>query len=121
MKTIGWLLLATGIAHCATRAVTLSWTASTSAGVTGYNIYRSSTGAAGSFTLLSTTPATATTYTDPVVTVGQTYTYQVTAVAPVCAPSTPTTQACGESDPATVATAIPPRPAATASVTVTVP
>jgi hypothetical protein len=60
-------------------SVGLSWTASTTAGVVGYYVYRATT--AGSYTRISSTVA-ATTYTDSSVTSGQdiTYYYVVTAV-----------------------------------------
>lgn len=106
-------------AQSATRNVVLSWTASTSSGVTGYNVYRA-TATAGPFTLLTTAPVAATTYTDSG-TVGSTYTYQVTAVTSPCTPTTPATQPCGESAPATASSTVPPKPIATATITVVVP
>ena len=107
-------------AQTTTRQVVLSWTASTSTGISGYNVYRG-TATNGPFTLLTTTPVTAVTYTDAGAVVGSTYTYQVTTVAPPCNSSTPVTQACGESAPATASTAVPPRPVVTTIVTVVVP
>lgn len=56
--------------------VALNWTASTSSGVTGYDVYRSVSG--GSYSQIGS--ATGTTYTDMTVSAGQTYNYQVTAV-----------------------------------------
>ena len=56
--------------------VALNWTASTSSGVTGYDVYRSTNG--GSYTQIGSAPGT--TYTDSTVSAGQTYNYQVTAV-----------------------------------------
>jgi hypothetical protein len=57
--------------------VALNWTASTSSGVTGYDVYRSKSG--GSYTQIGS--ATGTTYTDSSVSAGLTYNYQVTAVS----------------------------------------
>jgi fibronectin type 3 domain-containing protein len=68
-------LSATGI----TSAVTLSWTAVSDATLKGYNVYSSSS-ANGTYTLLTSTPITATTYTDSTATVGVTTYYHVTAV-----------------------------------------
>ena len=57
---------------------TLSWTASTDAKVTGYNVYRASS-AAGNYSKLAD-KVTATTYADTSATPGTTYYYVVTAV-----------------------------------------
>ena len=65
----------TGSLHSAT----LNWTASISAGVTGYKIYRG-TASGGPYTLV-TTVGTVTTYTDNTVQAGLSYYYVVTAVA----------------------------------------
>jgi hypothetical protein len=61
--------------------VILSWTASTTPGVTGYNVYRGTTSGGESSTPLNSTPLGSTTYTDANVTVGATYYYLVTAIA----------------------------------------
>jgi hypothetical protein len=63
-----------------TLPVNLSWSASTSAGVTGYNVYRG-TSSSGPFTLLTSSPVTSTIFTDSTAQAGQTYYYVVTAVA----------------------------------------
>jgi len=60
-------------------SVTLNWTASTSANVTGYYVYRSGS-STGPYTKLNATPVKPTTFTDEAVTAGQTYYYVVTAV-----------------------------------------
>ena len=83
------------LAQGATRSVVLTWTASTSTGVIGYNVLRG-TSVNGPFTLLNTSPVAGVTYTDQG-TVGQTYTYQVVSVAAPCLPTTPVTTACGTS------------------------
>jgi hypothetical protein len=60
-------------------SVSLSWVASTSTTVVGYNIYRGSV-SGGPYTVLNSTPNASLTYTDMTVTAGQTYYYVVTAV-----------------------------------------
>lgn len=60
-------------------SVTLSWIASTSSTVIGYNIYRGSV-SGGPYTVLNSTPNAGLTYTDMAVTAGQTYYYVVTAI-----------------------------------------
>ena len=74
----GSIMMVGGSSH----SVTLTWTDSTSSGVTGYNIYRSQTSGSG-YAKLTATPlsATATSYTDTAVTAGQVYYYVATAVA----------------------------------------
>ncbi|MBV9180395.1 MAG: hypothetical protein JO356_03720 [Acidobacteria bacterium] len=59
--------------------VDLSWTASVSSSVAGYNIYRG-TQAAGPFTKINSSLDTATLYTDSNVVSGQTYYYTTTTV-----------------------------------------
>jgi hypothetical protein len=71
-------LTGTGIQAAVSHSVTLSWTASTST-VVGYNIYRS-TVPGGPYTLVTSSPVSATTYTDTTVQAGVTYYYVVTAV-----------------------------------------
>ena len=115
------LFLASIVAMAAqTRTVNVSWTASTTSGVTGYSI-ATGTAAAGPFTFKGCTgtvsgqtcvngsTATTTTFSDTE-TVGATVFYQVSAVAPACTPTTPVTQACGSSAPVVASTTIPPQP-----------
>ena len=64
-----------------THDVILSWTASTTAGVVGYDVYRGTTSGGPYPTELNSTPINGTTYTDATVQAGQTYYYVVTAVA----------------------------------------
>ena len=64
-----------GTAH----SVALTWDASTSASITGYYVYRSTT-SGGSYSRLNSSPTSATKYTDGSVTAGDTYYYVVTAV-----------------------------------------
>ena len=59
--------------------VTLSWVASTSSNVTGYNIYRATT-SGGPYSKLNSSPVSPTSYLDSVVQSGQTYYYVVTSV-----------------------------------------
>lgn len=65
-------------ANCG-RTATLTWTASSSAGVSGYKIYRS-TVSGGSYVLLSAAPVSGTRYVDNTVQGGKTYYYVVSAV-----------------------------------------
>ena len=60
-------------------SVSLTWVASTSPNVVGYNVYRR-TGTTGSFTQINTVRDGTTAYTDSSVTDGQTYYYETTAV-----------------------------------------
>jgi len=63
-----------------THDVILSWTASTTAGVVGYDVYRGTTSGGPYSTLLNSTPVNGTAYTDQTAQAGQTYYYVVTAV-----------------------------------------
>jgi hypothetical protein len=60
-------------------SVSLTWSASTSASIAGYNVYRSTT-SGGPYTQLNTSLVTTTSYTDASVVAGQTYYYVTTAV-----------------------------------------
>jgi hypothetical protein len=60
-------------------SVSLSWTASTSSTASGYNVYRASA-QGGPYTKLTSSPITATTYTDNTVQAGNSYYYATTAV-----------------------------------------
>jgi hypothetical protein len=62
-----------------THYVDLAWTASTSSGVTGYDIYRG-TASGGPYTQINSSSVAGTTYTDSTVAAGQTYYYVATAV-----------------------------------------
>jgi hypothetical protein len=79
-------------------AVDLTWVASSSTGVTGYNVYRSST-TGGPYSLLNTALVTGTTFTDSAVQSGQTYYYVVKAKS-----------ATEESGPSNEAVAVIPNP-----------
>jgi hypothetical protein len=59
--------------------VSLSWAASTSTNISGYNVYRSST-SGGPYTKVNGSLITSTSYTDTTVQAGQTYYYVATAV-----------------------------------------
>lgn len=62
-----------------THSVALSWTASTSSSISGYNVYRSTT-SGGTYTKINTSLVVPTSYTDNSVQAGQTYFYVATAV-----------------------------------------
>jgi hypothetical protein len=64
--------------------VELSWVASTTGGVTSYNVYRAvfETNSCGAYSTVGSTSSSITTYTDNVVTDGTTYCYATTAVDP---------------------------------------
>jgi hypothetical protein len=119
------LLLLSGavVAQTANRNVDLSWTASTTTGVNGYNIYRCVTTCTPAIgTPLNAALVTSTNYVDATAVVGTTYTYSVTAVAAACTATTPVGTPCGESALSTPATTtVPPQPAVTISVTISVP
>jgi hypothetical protein len=59
--------------------VTLTWVASTSPNITGYDVYRGDA-SGGPYTKLDSSPVTGTAYTDTTVEAGQTYYYVTTAV-----------------------------------------
>ncbi|MFM1770570.1 MAG: hypothetical protein RJA22_3099 [Verrucomicrobiota bacterium] len=89
--------------------VSLAWVQSTSPGLTGNKVYRSTSGQGGAYQLLATLSPTSS-FTDNAVVNGSPYYYVVTAV-----------NAGGESDPSAYAGATPvcPLPAAPAGVTAT--
>jgi len=60
-------------------AVTLNWTASSSTGVAGYDVFRSTT-SGGPYTQMNSTLITGTTYKDTAVSPGVTYYYVATSV-----------------------------------------
>jgi hypothetical protein len=59
--------------------VSITWNASTTSGLAGYNVYRG-TVSGGPYNRITSTPTTALQFTDSAVTAGQTYFYVVTAV-----------------------------------------
>jgi trimeric autotransporter adhesin len=61
--------------------VVLTWTASTTTGIAGYNIYRGTTSGEESTTPINTSPVTAITFTDDEVTAGDEYFYVVTSIS----------------------------------------
>jgi hypothetical protein len=63
-------------------SVMLSWTASTTSGVTGYEVYRAifATNSCGSYSSIGSTPSSSTAFTDSVVADGATYCYATRAV-----------------------------------------
>jgi fibronectin type 3 domain-containing protein len=60
--------------------VILSWTASTTPGVLGYDVYRGTTSGGESSTPLNSSPINGATFTDSNVTAGQAYYYVIMAV-----------------------------------------
>jgi fibronectin type 3 domain-containing protein len=62
-----------------TRTVTLNWSASTSSGVAGYNVYRR-VGTTGTYTKINTSLVTALTFTDSSIALSTTYQYAVSAL-----------------------------------------
>lgn len=103
------------------RPVLLTWGASTSTGVTGYNVFRSASPTGPFTTPLNATPTTSLTFTDTTAVIGQTYTYAVTAVGTPCTPTTPVSTPCGSSAPATATTTIPVQPGGTVTIVITIP
>jgi len=63
-------------------SVNLSWTASTTSGITGYDVYRAvySTSSCGSYSSIGSTASSSTVFTDSVVADGTTYCYATKAV-----------------------------------------
>lgn len=80
------------IAQGASRPIALSWSASASAGVTGYNVYKGAT-SGGPYVKQTTTPISGLTFTDQAI-IGAPAFYVITAVAPACIA---TSTICGES------------------------
>jgi fibronectin type 3 domain-containing protein len=69
-------------AGASAHSVGLSWDASTSAEVSGYNIYRAVYNySCGSFLKINSVPITSTAYSDSEVTTGSSYCYATTAVS----------------------------------------
>jgi hypothetical protein len=71
--------LGQGCAATITHSVSLTWTASASANISGYNVYRSTTNG-GPYTMLNSSLVTTTSYIDSNVIAGQIYYYVTTAV-----------------------------------------
>ena len=129
-------------AFAQTRSVTLTWTASTSTGVTGY-IVSTSSSATGTFTAIGCTgsvpsgsvpstvtcvsgsTSTTTTFVDPAETIGNTVYYELQATAAACpsnttsTPSGSSTTACGVGTPTSVVGVVI-QPRATAPATLAI-
>src|SRR5262249_25139829 len=71
--------------------VTLGWAASSSSGITGYNVYRS-TVSGTSYTKINSSPTASLKYTDGGVSSGKTYYYVVTSVSSTGAESAHSSQ-----------------------------
>jgi len=85
------LLMMCGSARAQTHSVTLSWSASATANIAGYNVYRAPCNgtitagvcsSVGTFTKITPTPIVPLNYVDLAVTAGQLLVYQVTATCP---------------------------------------
>lgn len=133
MKRLLALVILFAASACAqSRNIVLTWTASTSTGITGYAVLMAATptgtfaqigcvGSVAGSTCVSGTTASTTTYTDTEAT-GASYSYEVVAVAAACTPTTPVGTACGSSPPSTVSTTtVPPKPVSITTVVLTVP
>lgn len=80
-STISEALSGTGT-EASSHSVNLSWTASTSSGISGYNVYRASySGSCGSFNRINSLLNTGTLYTDSAVVNGTSYCYAATTVS----------------------------------------
>jgi fibronectin type 3 domain-containing protein len=71
--------LGQGCSAAISHSVSLTWTASVSPNISGYNVFRSTTSGTG-YVQINTGLVTTTSYTDSNVTAGQTYYYVTTAV-----------------------------------------
>lgn len=71
--------LGEGCSITVNHSVTLNWVGSSSAAISGYNVYRGNT-SGGAYAKINTSLVTTTSYTDGAVTAGQTYYYVTTAV-----------------------------------------
>jgi fibronectin type 3 domain-containing protein len=69
----------TGTGVASTNVIQLSWTASTSASVVGYNVYRSSV-SGGPYTKIVSSPVIGTSYSDQTAQAGVQYYYVATSV-----------------------------------------
>ena len=78
-RVVNAVLTGTCVTGVTPHSVTLTWVASTSSNVTGYNIYRATT-SGGPYTKLNSSPVSATSYVNGIVQSGQAYYYVVTAV-----------------------------------------
>lgn len=80
-STVTITLSGTGTTTAPTYSVNLSWNASTSPNISGYNIYRATyVSSCGSFSKINSLLNTGTLYTDSTVTDGTSYCYATTAV-----------------------------------------
>ncbi len=113
------LLMACGSARAQTHSVTLSWSASATANIAGYNVYKATCNGIitlgvcnniGMFAKITPTPIVPTAYTDLAVTAGQLLVYQVTATCPASGCSS-VPLITGESAPSNQAGVTIPNPA----------
>jgi len=107
-----------------TRPAVVSWNASSSSGVNGYNLYRCQITSGTSCTpggtaLNGSTLITTLSFTDNP-TIGNSYMYGIVAVAGSCTASTPVTSVCGSSPMATsAAVPVPQVPSPVTTIVVT--
>lgn len=92
----------------------LSWNASVSSGVTGYNVYRGSIAGGESGTPVNSALITGTTFSDTGVLATQTYFYVVKAFCPTCSPNL-----SGPSNEVSATVPADPQPAPPTGVTLT--
>jgi len=79
-STLSWTASTPNPPAAAPPAVNLTWSPSTSDGVTGYNVYRS-TISGGPYSLITSSPISTTTFLDSTVSSSQTFYYVVTSLA----------------------------------------
>lgn len=126
MKLLLIFFASLGMMAAQSRTVNISWTASTTTGVTGYTIstaasaagaftFRGCTGTVPAQTCVAGSTATTNTFADSQP-VGTTVFYQIAAVAGACTNSTPVTSACGTGSPILVSTTVPQQPTVSAVV-----
>jgi Abnormal spindle-like microcephaly-assoc'd, ASPM-SPD-2-Hydin len=90
--TVTIAVAGTGVTSTSTtHTVDLSWTPSTTSGLAGYNVYRSTTSGSG-YTKIVSKPITGTTYADNTVAANTDYYYEVTAVTTAGVESKPSNQ-----------------------------
>jgi hypothetical protein len=113
-------VLSASLMAAQSRTVNVSWTPSTTTGITGVAIstgtsatgpftFKACVGAVTGQTCISGSTSSTTTYADTEA-VGTTVFYQVVAFAAACTPTTPATTACGSSVAAVASTTVPQQP-----------
>jgi hypothetical protein len=127
LALVGILLAAMLPAAAAqSRNVVLSWTASTSSGVTGYEVFGCTVASGGTSCTPSTTGTPLATVTGATYTIseptGAAYGYSIVTVTPACTPTTPLTTPCGNSAPVIVSyVPVPPQTNGASNLVIVVP